>query len=109
MAGVGIFGDNVPLRPRQRFWNLKQVAATPPRSFSIPEKCDKPGMACAASGNIAESLYTVHIVSYGGSGRAVVRADAEEMRSWVTDSMPGMEGEAGSRSTTAGPNSPSDP
>ena len=31
LAGGGICGDNGPLRPTQRFWNLKQLASTPPR------------------------------------------------------------------------------
>ena len=34
LAGGGIFNDNGPLRPTRRFWNLKQLAATPARSFS---------------------------------------------------------------------------
>ena len=42
LAGGGIFGDNGPLRPTQRFWNLKQLASTPPRSFALPVQCKSP-------------------------------------------------------------------
>ena len=40
LAGGGIFNDDGPLRPTQRFWNLKQLASTPPRSFALPVKCN---------------------------------------------------------------------
>jgi hypothetical protein len=57
LAGGGIFNDNGPLRPTRRFWNLKQLASTPPRSFSLPVACDKqPNLTCAAFGNIAEGI-----------------------------------------------------
>ena len=33
LAGGGVFGEEGPLRPTQRFWNLKQLASTPERSL----------------------------------------------------------------------------
>jgi hypothetical protein len=94
LAGGGIFGDQGPLRPTQRYWNLKQLASTPPRSFSLPVKCNQPGIACAALGNIAEGVYTLHIVNNGATRPATVTglpADVKQLRMWVTDARRGME------------------
>jgi hypothetical protein len=95
LAGGGIFNDNGPLRPTRRFWNLKQLASTPPRSFSLPVACDKqPNLTCAAFGNIAEGIYTVHIVN-NGAARATTLAglppDVKQLRLWVTDAQRGMQ------------------
>lgn len=94
MAGGGIFGDDGPFRPTQRYWNLKQLSSTPPRSFALPVKCERPGVTCAALGNIAEGLYTLHVVNNGGDRPAVVTglpADVRQIRIWVTDKQRGMQ------------------
>jgi hypothetical protein len=94
LAGGGIFNDNGPLRPTQRFWNLKQLAATPPRSFALPVKCNRPGITCAALGNIAEGVYTLHVVNNGGGRPATVTglpAEVKQLRLWVTDKQRGMQ------------------
>lgn len=94
LAGGGIFNDNGPLRPYQRFWNLKQLASTPPQSFHLPVKCDRPGITCAALGNIANGQYTLHIVNNGGSRPATVSGlpdTVKELRIWVTDKQRGMQ------------------
>lgn len=94
LAGGGIFGDNGPLRPTQRYWNLKQLASTPPRSFMLPVQCAKPGLNCAALGNIAAGAYTVHIVNNGASRPATLTGlppSVKEVRVLVTDSKRGME------------------
>jgi hypothetical protein len=97
LTGGGLFGDSGPLRPTQRFWNLKQLAATPPASFALPVQCNRPGITCAAFGNIAEGAYTVHVVNRGPARAATVTglpADVKQLRLWVTDSQRGMkEGE----------------
>lgn len=67
LAGGGIFGDNGPLRPTQRFWNLKQLSSTPPGLFNIPLVADKPDISCAALGDSAKHLYTLHIVNNGAT------------------------------------------
>lgn len=93
-AGGGIFGDNGPLRPTQRYWNLKQLSSTPPRSFALPVKCKRPGLACAAFGNIAEGVYTLHVVNNGAARPAAVTglpAGVKQLRIWVTDSKRGMQ------------------
>jgi hypothetical protein len=95
LAGGGIFNDNGPLRPTRRFWNLKQLASTPPRSFSLPVACDKqPNLTCAAFGNIAEGIYTVHIVNNGATRTATLTGlppSVKQLRLWVTDAQRGMQ------------------
>lgn len=95
LAGGGIFNDNGPLRPTRRFWNLKQLAATPPRSFSLPVACDKqPNLTCAAFGNIAEGVYTVHMVNHGAARNATLTGlppTVKQLRLWVTDAQRGMQ------------------
>jgi hypothetical protein len=105
LAGGGIFNDNGPLRPTRRFWNLKQLASTPPRSFSLPAACDKqPNLTCAAFGNIAEGIYTVHIVNNGATRTATLTGlppGVKQLRLWVTDAQRGMQ-ESGRIPVTGG-------
>ncbi|SPE33965.1 conserved exported hypothetical protein [Candidatus Sulfopaludibacter sp. SbA6] len=95
LAGGGIFNDNGPLRPTRRFWNLKQLASTPPRSFSLPVACDKqPNLTCAAFGNIAEGIYAVHTVNNGAARTATLTGlppGVKQLRLWVTDAEHGMQ------------------
>jgi hypothetical protein len=94
LAGGGISGDSGPLRPTQRYWNLKQLASTPPRSFALPVQCKSPGLNCAAFGNIAEGAYALHVVNNGASRPATLTglpAGVKELRIYVTDSKRGME------------------
>ena len=104
LAGGGIINDNGPLRPTRRFWNLKQLAATPPRSFSLPVVCNKPNLTCAAFGNIAESTYTVHIVNNGATRAATLTGlppTVKQLRLWVTGAEQGMQ-ELGPIAVTGG-------
>src|SRR5579871_392472 len=95
LGGGGIFNDDRPLHPTRRFWNLKQLASTPARSFSLPVACDRqPNLTCAAFGNIAEGLYTVHIVNNGAARTATLEGlpgSVSQLRVWVTDAQRGME------------------
>lgn len=95
LVGGGIFNDNGPLRPTRRFWNLKQLASTPARSFSLPVACDKqPNLTCAAFGNIAEGIYTVHMVNHGANRTATLTGIppiVKQLRLWVTDADRGMQ------------------
>jgi hypothetical protein len=65
LTGNGIFGTQGPLKPTQRFWNLKQLASTPEEAFAIPLTCNKETIQCAAFGNIARNTYAVHMVNNG--------------------------------------------
>jgi hypothetical protein len=93
LAGGGAFGDNGPIRPTRRFWNFKQLASTPERSFWLPVVCGGPNLTCAAFGDIAGGIYTVHMVNNGAPRQATLTGlpeSVKELRLWVTDSTRGM-------------------
>ncbi len=68
MAGGGIFGNDEPLRPTQRFWNFKQLASVPEHLFAMEIEADNPLITCAAQGDNTTSTYAVHLVN-NGAGR----------------------------------------
>ncbi len=70
LIGGGIFGNNEPLHPGQRFWNLKQLSITPKGLFAMPISCDRPNISVAALGDNTKSVYAVHLVN-NGTGRKV--------------------------------------
>ncbi|MDP9348041.1 MAG: hypothetical protein M3P24_02715, partial [Gemmatimonadota bacterium] len=93
LAGGGLFGDSSALRPTQRFWNLKQLAAGP-RGFHLPVTCAHPDLSCAGIGDITGGVYTVHVVNNGAARPATltgVPAGVKELRVRVTDARRGME------------------
>jgi len=94
LRGGGIFGESGPLRPTRRFWNLKQLASTPPRAFALPVSCDKqPNLTCAAFGDISGGNYAVHIVNNGAARTATLTGlppGVDHLRMWVTDAENGM-------------------
>ncbi|MDR0543490.1 MAG: hypothetical protein LBH19_14940 [Dysgonamonadaceae bacterium] len=71
--GDSIYNSTGNLRPTQRFWNLKQLAATPENSFSLPFKCTHEDVNPAAFGNIAKGQYTVHAVNNGAARPATIK------------------------------------
>jgi hypothetical protein len=94
LTGGGIWNDKGPLRPTQRYWNLKQLSTTPAGAFALPVKCDKPGVHCVAFGDIASDAYMVHVVNNGGVRKAELTglpANAKQLRVWVTDVTRGMQ------------------
>lgn len=104
LTGDGIFGTTGPLKPTQRFWNLKQLASTPENAFSIPLKCNKDIINCAAFGNISRGEYIVHMVNNGAECQAVIKgvpADVKSFDIYVTDKVKGME-KTGSVNVTNG-------
>jgi hypothetical protein len=93
-GGVAYFHDNGPLRPTQRFWNVKQLASTPPNVFYLPAKCDRPGLTCTAFGDIASGVYAVHVVNMGAARPTTLTglpAEVRQLRVWVTDGQRGMQ------------------
>jgi hypothetical protein len=72
LAGGGIFGNNEPLRPTQRFWNFKQLASTPKGLFAMPVKCDRPDITVAALGDNKKKIYTIHMVNDGAAREATL-------------------------------------
>ncbi len=94
LTGAGIFGTQGPLLPTQRFWNLKQLASMPEDAFSLPLKCSKRGINCAAFGNIARGEYALHIVNNGAECQAIIKgipAGIKALDIFVTDKEKGME------------------
>lgn len=65
LIGGGIFGNNEPLHPGQRFWNLKQLSITPKDLFAMPITSDKTNIACAALGDNSKGVYAIHLVNNG--------------------------------------------
>jgi hypothetical protein len=71
--GDSIYNSTGKLRPTQRFWNLKQLAATPENSFSIPFNSSREDVNTAVFGNIAKGQYTVHAVNNGAARQAAIK------------------------------------
>lgn len=94
LTGQGIFGTSGPLKPTQRFWNLKQLASTPEGAFAIPLTCSKSLVNCAAFGNLSRNEFAIHMVNNGAECKAVVKGIPEGVTSfeiYVTDKEKEME------------------
>lgn len=65
LKGGGIFGDDGPLEPTQRFWNLKQLASTPKDLYAMPISNNSSDISCAALGDNNRHVYTIHLVNNG--------------------------------------------
>jgi hypothetical protein len=88
MAGGGIFGDTSKLRPTQRFWNLKQLAATPQGLKAMPVIYNSPAISCAALGDNSKGQYAVHFVNNGATKKVTVKGLPKTVKSlqvFVTD------------------------
>ncbi|MVN20504.1 glycoside hydrolase [Mucilaginibacter arboris] len=88
LAGGGIFGDNGPLRPTQRFWNLKQLSSTPKNVYAMPITANRPNVSCAALGNNATGVYSIHLVNNGTTRQVILTGLAEKVKAlkmFVTD------------------------
>jgi len=72
LIGGGIFGNNEPLHPGQRFWNLKQLSATPKGLFAMPITCDRANISCAALGDNKKCVYTIHLVNNGADRKVTL-------------------------------------
>lgn len=67
LIGGGIFGNNEPLHPGQRFWNLKQLANTPAGLQSMPISVSRSGISAAALGDNGRGVYAVQLVNNGST------------------------------------------
>jgi hypothetical protein len=88
MAGGGIFGNNEPLRPTQRFWNFKQFASTPKGLFAMPITGDRPNITVAAVGDNKKKIYTIHVVNNGAARNATLTglpSSVKNMNIYTTD------------------------
>lgn len=88
LSGGGIFGDDSPLRPTQRFWNLKQLGATPEGLLAMPITADRPNVSCAALGDNGKGTYAVHLVNNGATREVNLTGlpvKVKSLRLFVTD------------------------
>lgn len=91
--GDGIYGSRGPLRPTQRFWNMKQLASTPADALAIPVSSSKKKVNCAAFGNISRGEYALHMVNNGADCHAVISgipAGVKELKVYVTNTKDSM-------------------
>jgi len=70
--GDGIYRSEGPLRPTQRFYNLKQLSMTPKDAFAATADCNKENVNVAAFVKTATGESAVHIVNNGASCEAYV-------------------------------------
>jgi hypothetical protein len=73
LAGGGIFGNNEPLRPTHRFFNLKQLASIPENLHAIPVTVTGTGITVAAQGNAGSNNYAIHLVNNGASRSVTIK------------------------------------
>jgi hypothetical protein len=94
MIGNGLYDDKGPLRPTQRFWNLKQLGSTPEGSFSIPVEVSRPNISAAAFADILNGIYTIHIVNKSAERKAIINnipSNVKTLNVYKTDITRGME------------------
>jgi hypothetical protein len=94
LTGGGIYRTEGPLHPTQRFWNLKQLGITPAGSYILPLTCDNDVISCVAFGDIADGIYSLHLVNHGASRQVTITGipnSVKELKMFVTNSKEGME------------------
>jgi hypothetical protein len=87
LAGGGIFGNNAPLHPTQRFWNLKQLASTPAGLKAMKLQGTHRFISCAALGDNQKGIYALHLVNRGATRKVRLQnipAGVKSFRIYVT-------------------------
>jgi hypothetical protein len=88
LTGGGLFGNNAPLAPTRRFWNLKQLASTPKGLAAMPITIDRPEITCAALGNNGKRQFAIHLVNTGATRETTLKGlpkKLKALRVFVTD------------------------
>ncbi|WP_184546803.1 hypothetical protein [Mucilaginibacter sp. FT3.2] len=88
LSGGGIFGNDAPLQSTQRFWQLKQLASTPPNLKAMPITVDKSTISCAALGDAVKHIYTIHMVNNSAARKVSLKglpASVTRLKVFVTD------------------------
>lgn len=96
LAGGGIFNDNSPLHPTQRFWNLKQLASTPKGLKAMPLNVSGINVSAAALGDNATGTYAIHLVNNGATRQVTLKglpSKVKSLRIWVTEKQRAMKEE----------------
>ncbi|MCR4602830.1 MAG: AGE family epimerase/isomerase [Prevotella sp.] len=87
--GDGIYRSEGPLRPTQRYFNLKQLSLTPEDAFAVPAACSKENVNVAAFTKTATGESALHIVNNAASCDARITglpAGTSEAVVYVTNS-----------------------
>jgi predicted transcriptional regulator YdeE len=93
LTGDGIYNTDGPMKPTQRFWQLKQLGLTPKGSFYIPINFEATNISCAALGDIKNDIYTIHIVNNGSTRDVTINNipdNVNKMKVYLTDANSGM-------------------
>lgn len=98
LRGGGVYGETGPLEPTQRFWNLRQLAATPTGSRAMPMSVEgsteaRSELTAAAFVEPTSGRAVVHVVNRGAARRVEIAGWApglRNVRAWVTDDRRGM-------------------
>ena len=96
LIGGGIFGNNEPLHPGQRFWNLKQLASTPAHLYAMPVNGNNNNITCAALGDNDKGIYTLHLINNGAKRQITLTglpASLKVIRLYVTNKKSSMKEE----------------
>jgi hypothetical protein len=94
VAGGGVYGDNSPMRPTQRFWNLKQLASVPKNLKAMPIRSSAADVSCAALGDNATGVYSIQLVNNAAARQVSLTglpAKLKTLRVFVTDKKRGMQ------------------
>jgi hypothetical protein len=96
LIGGGLYGDQGPLRPTQRFWNLKQLASVTEGLKAMSIQSASPEISCAALGDNDKGIYTIEMVNNGARRPVSLKGLPEKVKSLkiiFTDKMHSMEEE----------------
>ena len=94
LAGGGVYGGEGPLRPTQRFWNLKQLSSIPKGLKAIAIRSGSINITSAALGDNAKGIYSIQMVNNGASRKVNLRGlpqNIKSLRVFVTNKKRSME------------------
>lgn len=97
LIGGGIFGNDEPLHPGQRFWNLKQLSITPKGLFAMPISCNRPDISCTALGDNDKGIYALHLVNNGATRKVTLKglpAGVKSLQIYITSKQLDMKQDA---------------
>lgn len=95
LIGGGLFGNtSIPLQPTQRFWNLKQLAATPIGLNILPLTSSTEDLHITALSHVSQKKMAIHLVNEGATRVVVLKGipvGIKSLRVYLTDQKKGME------------------
>jgi len=93
LVGEGLYNDKGPLRPTQRFWNLKQLGYTSVGSFWLPTQTDNSNVICAAAVNLTTNKHSIHVLNKGAKRKVVIKGLTDKVKQldvYITNQQNGM-------------------